>query len=129
MTTTTSSTKKRNRTCLSVDIRLFHPTVIQHIKKNAMYSFSLITENDVVELIDPVISFLFHNSPNFELQGNGKYNHIFLFYAREDFIEIFDELFLEFNNFFYFINVSRYKKYDVIRMDNFQTYIIEENDK
>lgn len=120
-------TQKRivKNTVLFIDMRLFHSEIIYHIRKNAMYSFSCITEKDIVSLIDPILSFLFYQRNNFHVYGNGKYTHIFLFYTLEDFIEQYDDLFIDFNNFFYFHGISQYKKYDIVRKDNFRTFIIE----
>lgn len=110
---------------LKIDMRLFYPTVFNQIEKNALYSHRLISEHDILTLLDPFIHYLFKNTPYLYCDYNFTLSHINSYYERETFIEVFDDLFLLFRDFINSYGIGVESNYIVTREDNFIVHIKE----
>lgn len=126
MTTKTEVLPKIN---LKIDMRLFYRTVYDHVEKNSLYSVKMIKEEDILNLIDPIISYLLKNTSFFYCNFYSRDNHISVYYDHETFIDLFDDLFLSFYDFFGSYGISRAGNYIVERENNFIVHVKECEDE
>lgn len=109
-----------------IDLREFHPIIKQELLKYGFLSPRVITEDDALMLIDPVVATLLYLRNNLDVvNGVGRRSYLFHYYKLDDFIEIFDDLQIAFGWFLELNGINRVNDYHVFRPDNFRTVFVQ----
>lgn len=110
---------------IAVDFRGFHDRIKDYYESLGYLSSLMIDEKDIKNLLEPTISFILRHKFNIHVVGNSSSSLVTKYFSREEFIELFDDMFIDFNLFLEDHGITSQGKYVLVRLDNFDCYFIE----
>lgn len=126
---TTNLKRKESVVKVHVDFRDFYPVIREHYDINGYYSSRIINERTVDILLEPTIAFLIKHKHNVFNLSYSRYTELLLYFSESEFIEIFDDLQIEFSEFLSDLGIFGFERYILLRRDNFDCDFIKVGDE
>lgn len=112
-----------------LDISLFHSIVVEELDKHSFNSPIMMSWNDCIDCVNSVMSLLFKHHPRCLMLNNDSTRAILHFFDEQEFIDIFDDLQMKFNDFLEDMGIYSKEKYLVKRIDTFNTIFMRLDDE
>lgn len=100
---------------IAVDFRGFHGRIKDYYESIGYLSSLMIDEKDIKNLLEPTISFILRHKFNIHVVGNSSSSLVTKYFSREEFIELFDDMFIDFNLFLEDHGITSQGKYVLIQ--------------
>lgn len=115
--------------CFRLDFGMIIKDCSDVLKDNERFSAITITEENIYNLSIQIVNYYFFKRNDLIAYPLGRFNELFLHFKREDFLEIFDQLEMEFNQFLNVSGLEINKKYLILRKNYLHGFGVEITDE
>lgn len=113
------------RTYRPITFDKFKETIKEHLELKWAFSFREIKSTDFDEIATNILEYYIKNAGCFYMTGYAKAVSPFFWFERETFLEEFDELEIEFNQFLNTdLAIDRYKRYHLCRFVDQSNFLL-----
>lgn len=115
--------------CFRLDFGMIIKDCSDVLRDNSRYSTITITDDKIYNLSFQIVNHYLFKKNDIIAYPLGRFNELFLYFKRDDFLEIFDRLEIEFHQFLNVSGLEINKKYLILRKNYLHGFGVEISDE
>lgn len=115
--------------CFGLDFEMIIKDCSNVLRDNSRYSVITINDDNIYNLSVQMVNYYLFKRNDLIAYPLGRFNELFIHFKRDDYLEIFDLLEMEFNQFLNISGLEINKKYLILRKDYLHGFGVEITDE
>lgn len=111
-----------------IDFKGFYPIINTHLSRYGYLSSKYINNEVITSLYEPIISFLIKHKFNIINITYSSCRLLHNYFSEEEFLEIFDDLSIEFNSYLNEHGITSFNRYVLVRNDACLSHFVRVNE-